>query len=140
MQPKSLSFLAHGRIINSKHSSDFRVCQPSAGDTDWYKVQLHESADTFAACGAPLAAETLSATITMTPPAGMDYDLEVCPDATLTACGFSEQFGSTAEVFNFSWDGTCGSDDSRSLYIKVYPYPASASSSSGVYSLHVTFN
>jgi len=111
-----------------------------AGDTDWYKVQLLESADTFAACGMPADPESLSATITMTPPAGMDYDLEICPDATLTGCGFSQQSGSAVEVFNFIWAGTCGSDDSRSLYIKVYPYPASAASSSGVYSLHVTFN
>jgi hypothetical protein len=107
-----------------------------AADVDWYRVWLDEPSSELCAPG---SAQPYRNTVTMTPPAGMDYDVQVCFDPSNAAsCTTGASAGSATETVQVNWNGVCGANDSRYLYVRVYAESGGAQSSEP-YSLSVDY-
>jgi hypothetical protein len=92
----------------------------------WYRVKVSEDeSDAF-------SLNDLSATVTLTMPAGTDYDLEAwCDGCTSTPVASSVTAGTTSETVQVRWPEKClevfglctgapsGSDSGRDVYIRV---------------------
>lgn len=90
-----------------------------AGDEDWFRFRAHE--DEFNFC---IGSEPYRTTIELLDiPAGRDFDLQV-RDGSCSGTTWTSQAGGTAnESIVLDWSGSCGSDDNRTFYVRVYPYP-----------------
>lgn len=102
----------------------------TAGDEDWYRQKTTED---FTTCISGVD-EEYSYTVTLTPPLGKDYDLEVCynsfTDSSCTLDCFSNELGGDApEVIALAWAGPCGggTNDGLNFFIRVYPFLAANS-------------
>jgi hypothetical protein len=90
----------------------------NANGARWFRIYVDEADGT-------MICMYLSATITLTPPPGADYDLFVYCDDCMTLAGSSTQGGSATEVVQVRWDEECimgiptGSDSGRYIYIRV---------------------
>jgi hypothetical protein len=89
-------------------------------DQDWFRVRVVE--DEFNFC---IGGEDYRSTVELLDiPDNRDYDLQVRFDSC-TGTSFTSAGVTTSETIVIDWGGSCGSDDNRWLYIRVYPYPSS---------------
>tara|TARA_R110002096_G_scaffold143328_4_gene299239 strand:+ start:3791 stop:6874 length:3084 start_codon:yes stop_codon:yes gene_type:complete len=112
----------------------------TAGDEDWYRELTTED---FTTCTSGVD-EEYQYTVTMTPPAGQDYDLELCYNSftdtsCTTDCFTSLLGGDQTENITVTWAGPCGGvgNDGLNFFIRVHPY--SGASSCEPYSLQTSF-
>jgi len=90
----------------------------------WFRVYVAEDDTSSFTC------VDLSATVTLTPPSGTDYDLRVYCDDCTTVAGSSAQGGSAVDTVHVRWDEECmfgvpsGTDSGRYVYILVEHYAA----------------
>ncbi len=97
----------------------------TAGDEDWYRQTTTES---FTTC-TPGVNEEYLYTVTLTPPTGKDYDLEVCynsfTDSSCSVdCFTSVLGGDQSDTVSLAWDGPCGggTNDGLNFFIRVHPF------------------
>lgn len=89
-----------------------------ANGARWLRILIAED-------NGSMSCVALTATITLTPPPGANYDLYVYCDGCFSVAGSSTQAGSAVEVVNIGWQEECnlgfptGSDSGRYVYIKV---------------------
>lgn len=90
-----------------------------AGDEDHFRFRAHE--DEFNFC---LGSEPYRTTIELLDvPAGRDFDLQV-RDGSCGGTVFTSAAGGNAnESIVLDWSGSCGSDDNKTFFVRVYPYP-----------------
>jgi hypothetical protein len=113
------------------------------GDEDWYRELTTED---FTTCTTGVD-EEYAYTITMIPPAGRDYDIQVCASSGFsdtscpleTECFTSDFGGDSTESMTLTWKGPCGggTNDGRSFFINVYPF--GGADSCEPYTLSTTF-
>ncbi|MBI1944391.1 MAG: choice-of-anchor D domain-containing protein [Deltaproteobacteria bacterium] len=106
-----------------------------AGDEDHFRFRAHE--DEFNFC---LGSEPYRTTIELLDiPAGRDFDLQV-RDGSCSGTVFTSQAGGNLdESLVLDWSGSCGSDDDKTFYVRVYPYPvAGPDDSCFAYRLRIT--
>ncbi len=113
----------------------------TAGDEDWYRQLTTEA---FDGCTAGVDEEYRYEVI-VTPPAGKDYDLQLCynsfsDSSCSTDCFDSTAGGDQAETIALTWSGPCGggTDDGLNFFIRVYPYLSA--NSCEAYTLQTSFN
>ncbi len=106
-----------------------------AGDEDHFKFRAHE--DEFNFC---IGSEPYRTTIELLDvPAGRDFDLAV-RDGSCSGTVFTSAAGGNAnETITLDWSGSCGSNDDRTFYVRVYPYPVTGPDDScQAYRLRIT--
>ena len=105
-----------------------------APDDDFFQATVTDGDGT----GVCFAGESHMAVVTLTFVNALgDLDMQVRPDASDGTNGTYTSAGEgDSEQLQFSWGGTCGGDNSRTFYVRVYGYPADTASEN--YSLTVT--
>lgn len=106
-----------------------------AGDEDWFRFRAHENEFNFC-----VGSEPYRTTIELLDiPPGRDFDLQVRDGSCSGTVYTSQAGGNTNESISLTWSGSCGSDDNRTFYIRVYPYPvAGPDDSCQSYRLRIT--
>jgi hypothetical protein len=96
-----------------------------ADDVDWFKFRAHETGSDFCA---PWNDEDYTTTFKLQGiHSGRDYDFEVRAGSctgTVVAVGNNGtvQAPNTSESESYDWSGSCGGEDNKTFYVKVYPY------------------
>jgi len=112
----------HGEGLTSSHND---MTLYTAGDDDWFRELTTED---FTTCTTGVDEEYLY-TVTMTPPAGQDYDLQLCyntfSDSSCSVdCFDSLLGGDQQESISVTWSGPCGggTNDGLNFFIRVHPF------------------
>ncbi len=115
-----------------------------AGDDDWYRKHADAAVSDPTLCF--LSPKDFTFAVTLTPPTGLDYELEVCyydyfttqfPCSSPPLCTSSTKPSDAVEVISINWAESCIDDDDRYFFVRVYPYQGAASRAP--YSLDMSF-
>lgn len=116
-----------------------------AGDQDWYRVKAEADISDYTSC--LFNPKSFTFTVWKTPPAGQDYDLEVCyyandplhpaPCPSGCAVATSKNSSDAPEKVSVIWEEDCYALDDRYFSIRVYPF--SGAMSDAPYSLTLSF-
>lgn len=96
-----------------------------SGDNDWFRVRAHETESNVCA---PWNDEDYKTTFRLKGiHSGRDYDLEVREDSCTGAVVARGQNGTSSnpnvsESVSYEWSGSCGGEDNKYFYIRVYPF------------------
>jgi hypothetical protein len=128
--------------LNEGESSNFSdMTLYTSGDEDWFR-QLTSEAFTTCTTGVD---ETYEYTVTMIPPAGQDYDLEICFNSfTDSSCSLdcltpSVNGGDLPEFVGGTWSGPCGGGTNDGLNFFIHVFPFAGASSCEPYTLQTSF-
>lgn len=111
-----------GTVVEGSAARDWWYTIHSAADTaDYFRFDAEEGPhpDCF-----PFSDQDYRVQVTLTPPQGADcrdYDLRLYDDSCAQLVS-SFATGCTVETTAYSWDGECGTDDSRYFRVAVLPY------------------
>jgi hypothetical protein len=117
--PACASFTGIGQVSGDEGAG--RITHVGRGEK-WLRMYVAETFENWDTC------LYLSATLTLAPGAGTDYDLYVYCDNCTTSAGSSSQGGTAVDRVDISWDEGCflgfptGSDSGRDVYIQVRYY------------------
>jgi hypothetical protein len=116
-----------GTVAESPSVSSWTATISPKGDCDWYRFT---APDPDSPC-VPLTAERFTLTVRMVPPQApevQNYDLSLYNEAG-TLLDSSTNPGADEELIVFTWDGVCGSSDSREFFVVVNGVGGAASAS-----------